>query len=102
MNERATERKQLPHSTGQASRGRVALFDQVGHGEQSLDPFFQFVRRHAIGAAEEAEVFVNCQIGIKTEALRDITKLGADQMSILPDVGGGDESVAATRPAQST
>ena len=101
VDERAIEREQLPHSAGQTSGRRLAFWLEIGQTEQTRDAFIQLRAGHPAGAAKKAKVLFDRQIGIKTEALRDVTEFRPHKMSIFPDVEAGDRGAAAGRAGQS-
>src|SRR5580700_2732622 len=94
VNKRAIHREQLPHPAGQTSSGGHSLWFEIGQTEQTLDAFIEFAGRHPAGAAKKAKIFFDGQIGIKTEALRDITELSAHTMSIFPNIVTSNCSIA--------
>ena len=100
VHERATEREQLPHPSGQTPGRGVAFFLQIGEAQQIRDLFIQLCHRHAASAAEKAKIFFHRQVGIQTEALRDVTKLRPHLLPLLPDVVAGDRRCSAGRMRQ--
>ncbi len=53
VNQRATEREQLAHAAGQASRRGRSLLFEIGQAQQSADARFQFRRGNTTRAAKE-------------------------------------------------
>src|SRR5438034_10388762 len=100
VHKRATEREQLPHSARQATGRGIAFLAEISEAQQIRDAFIQFRYGHATSAAEEAKILLHREVGIQTEALRDVTKLRPHLLPFLPDVVACDGRFSAGRMGQ--
>src|SRR5215467_9475197 len=82
----ATEREQLPHPARQATGRGIAFFPEISEAQQIRDALIQFRYGHTTSAAEKTKILLHREVGIQTEALRDITKLRPHLLPFLPDV----------------
>ena len=100
VNQSAAEREQLPHSTRQTASQSVTFFFQVSQGEQTVDPLRQFRGRNAAGPAEELEIFLDCEIGIKAEPLRHVTEFFSDMVPIPPNIMSSNQRIPTSGVSQ--
>src|SRR4051812_28804294 len=82
----ATDRQQLPHSSGKTLRRRVLFSFQVNDTQQALYSLLQLSARHTVSAAKEAKILRDGKVAVKTKALRNIAKLCPYFLAIFPDV----------------
>ena len=100
MQHRAAEREALLPTAGQRRHQRLLAAAKPGHFDGEAHALAQFGARHAVDAAEEAQILLDRKVAVEREFLRHVADMFAHPFGITRDVDAGDEYAPGGRPQQ--
>src|SRR5437763_1712632 len=86
VDQRATDRQQLSHSSRKTLRRRILFSFKVDDTQQTLYSLLQFSAGHTISASKKSKILRDGEITVEAKALRHVTKLCPHFLAIFPDV----------------
>ena len=75
MQHRAAQCKALLPPSRKRAGDQILLAFEVRHFQRPFNSFFEFVRRHAVEAGEQANVFDHLEIVVGRKLLRHVTNI---------------------------
>ena len=100
MQNGAAERQPLLPAAGERRHQRLLATAEPGHVDGEPHALGKLVARHAVDAAEEAQVFLDGEIAIERKFLRHVADVLAHPLRVAHHIDAGDENAPRARPQQ--